>query len=323
MRFSFKFFVIFSFVLILASCVARAPRGPLKAPIYPLTEKSIELLGTRVVYVEGGEGEPVIFVHGVGGALLDWEKVLGYFSERYHIIALDQPGFGKSEKRMDYPYSIDNNARILLALMDSKGIEKANLVGNSMGGEVVAYFAIHFPERVNRLVLVDAAGALNIPALPGLPELVWLLAPAIDSLSNRSGANDPHKYDPERVQPNIAQAIYNSDEWWGCREAWRDIVYDIFILELKPELKKIKAPTLEIWGSNDPLLKFYSKWYFWQNIPNSELLIIPCADHTPQLSRPREFEQAVDLFLKDKPNPHYQIVGEKVNLREIRKGCPK
>ena len=298
-----------------ASCATmHKPRGPFNPPNYPLTEKSIELLGTRIVYVEAGKGAPLIFVHGVGGALLDWEKVLPYFAQRYHTIALDQPGFGKSEKKIDHPYSIDNNARTLLGLMDALGMQKANLVGNSMGGEVVAYFAVHYPERVDKLVLVDAAGALNLPNLPGMPELVWLLAPWIDSLSNRSGANDPHTYDPERVQPNIAQAIYNSDQWWGCREAWRDIVYDIFILDLKPDLKKILAPTLEIWGSKDPLLTVYSKWYFWENIPNSDLLIIPGGDHTPQLSKPREFEQAIDLFLQGKPNPDYQKRGQKVKL---------
>jgi pimeloyl-ACP methyl ester carboxylesterase len=256
----------------------------------------------------------VIFVHGVGGALLDWEKVLPWFAERYHVIALDQPGFGKSEKRIDYHYSIDNNARVLLALMDAKGIKKANLVGNSMGGEVVAYFAIHFPERVDKLVLVDAAGALNLPAAPLIPELIWLLAPWIDSMSNRSGSNDPHTDDPDRVKPNIAQAIYNSDEWWGCREAWRDNVYDIFRLELKPELKNIAAPTLEIWGSKDPLLPAYSKWYFWEHIPNSELLIIPGGDHTSQLSKPKEFKAAIDLFLQGKPNADYQKRGQKVIL---------
>ena len=283
-----------------------APRGLMKGPVYPLEEKSIELLGTRVVYVEGGEGKPLIFIHGVGGALLDWEKVLPFFAARYHTIALDQPGFGKSEKRLDYHYSIDNNARIVLALMEAKGIEKAYIVGNSMGGEVAAYFAVHFPERVDKLVLVDAAGALNLPFFPGLNELVWLLAPWIDSLSNRSGANDPHTDDPERVKPNIAQAIYHSDEWWGCRKAWSEEIFDIFRLELKPELKNISASTLEIWGANDPLLAVYSKWFFSENIPNSELLIIPGGDHTPQLSKPREFEAALDGFLQGKPNPDYQ-----------------
>jgi len=311
---------ILVFALILAGCAARSPRGPLKGPVYPLQEKSVELLGAKIVYVEGGVGETVIFVHGVGGALLDWEKVLPYFAQRYHTIALDQPGFGKSEKQMDYHYSIDNNAKILLGLMDAKGIQKAHIIGNSMGGEVAAYFAIHYPERVDKLVLVDAAGALNLPNLPGMPELIWLLAKPIDSLSNRSGSNDPHTYDPDRVQPNIAQAIYNSDEWWGCREAWRDDVYDIFRLDLKPELKKISAPTLEIWGSNDPLLKSYSKWYFWEQIPNSELLIIPGGDHTSQLSQPRAFEAAVDGFLQGKPNPAYAKKGEKVKLEKRSAG---
>ncbi len=315
-----KLLLVSVFAVILSGCAVRAPRGPIKGPVYPLQENSAELLGTRVVYVEGGVGETVIFVHGVGGALLDWEKVLPYFARRYHTIALDQPGFGKSEKRMDYHYSIGNNAKVLLALMDAKGIPKAYIVGNSMGGEVAAYFAIHYPERVDKLVLVDAAGALNLPDLPFIPELIWLLAKPIDSLSNRSGSNDPHTSDPERVQPNIAQAIYNSDEWWACREAWRDEVYDIFRLDLKPELKKISAATLEIWGSNDPLLKAYSKWYFWEQIPGSELLIIPGGDHTPQLSQPRAFESAVDGFLQGKPNPAYAKRGEKVRLEKKSAG---
>jgi pimeloyl-ACP methyl ester carboxylesterase len=311
---------IWAIVLLVANLAActhfHASRGPLKPPVYPLTEKSAELLGIRIVYVEGGQGEPVIFIHGVGGALLDWEKVLPYFAARYHTIALDQPGFGKSEKRTNYHYSIANNAAIVAALMDAKKIDKAYIVGNSMGGEVAAFFAIHYPERVKKLVLLDAAGALNTPYMPVLNEIVGMLAPWIYSMSNRGGSNDPHTNDPDRVKPNIAEAIYHSDEWWGCRKAWSDEIYDIFTLDLKQDIHKISAPTLEIWGSKDPLLPEYSKWFFWENIPGSELLIIPGGDHTSQLSKPREFEAAVDGFLQGKPNPAYQKRGEKVNLKK-------
>ena len=184
-----------------------------------------------------------------------------------------------------------------------------------MGGEVAAYFAIHYPERVEKLVLLDAAGALNTPYLPGVNELVWLVAPWIDSMSNRGGSNDPHTKDPDRVKPNIAEAIYHSDEWWGCRQAWRSEIYDIFTLDLEQDVHKISAPTLEIWGSKDPLLPFYSKWFFWENIPGSELLIIPGGDHTSQLSKPREFEAAVDGFLQGKPNPDYVKRGTKPTLK--------
>jgi pimeloyl-ACP methyl ester carboxylesterase len=306
--------IVILLTIFLGSCAARKTRGEFRPPVYPLTEKSVELLGTRVVYVEGGTGKPVVFIHGVGGAVLDWEKVLPYFAQRYDTIALDQPGFGKSEKKMDYPYSIDTNAKIVIALLDYKKIDKAFIVGNSMGGEVAAYLAIHYPERVEKLVLVDAAGALKVPHTCGVPQLAWLLGKPIYSMSVSIGSNDLHAADPERIQPNIATAIFKSDEWWGMREAWRDDFADIIKLDLKPELKKISAPTLVIWGSQDPLLKAHHKWMFWERIPGSELLIIKGGDHTPQLSKPREFEAAVDGFLSGVPNPDYQKRGERVIL---------
>src|SRR3954470_4811460 len=137
-------------------------------------QRFVEVDGRRVNVVELGEGEPaMVFVHGLAGSWQNWLENLPHFAATGHrVIAFDLPGFGVSEDPSE-KISIPGYGRHVDALLDRLGVGPAVLVGNSMGGFIAAEVAIQYPERVERLVLVSAAGLTveyqrNEPALGAL-----------------------------------------------------------------------------------------------------------------------------------------------------------
>ncbi|MEK7855765.1 MAG: alpha/beta hydrolase, partial [Acidobacteriota bacterium] len=122
-------------------------------------EKTVTVFGAKINYVEAGDpAKPkVILLHGLCGTILNWATNTGAIAQNYHVIALDQIGFGKSDKPM-LKYRIGTYADFLDKFMAELKIEKASLVGNSMGGWVASWMAIKYPNRVEKIVLADAAG---------------------------------------------------------------------------------------------------------------------------------------------------------------------
>jgi pimeloyl-ACP methyl ester carboxylesterase len=120
-------------------------------------QRWVTVLGSPVNVVEMGTGDPIVFVHGLVGSWQNWLENIPHFARDHRVVALDLPGFGASPMPAE-KISIAGYARILDALLGELGIDAACVVGNSMGGFIAAELAIAFPQRVERLVLVSAAG---------------------------------------------------------------------------------------------------------------------------------------------------------------------
>ena len=123
--------------------------------------------GWRLHFVSRGQGSPVVLLHGFMDSLQGWRGNVGCLAQRHRVIALDTPGFGCSERVLQPIYSLKQQARVLGEFLDLLGIERAALVGHSLGGSLAAQFTYDFPERVDRLVLEDAAVYLRIRARVG------------------------------------------------------------------------------------------------------------------------------------------------------------
>jgi pimeloyl-ACP methyl ester carboxylesterase len=121
-------------------------------------EKDATVLGFKLHYREAGRGAPVVLLHGLGGdGLSRWRPNIGPLAADFHVIALDQIGFGQSDKPLAN-YHVGMLAEFLVDFLKAIGISKASLVGNSLGASVAAYTAVHCPNMVDRLVLADGAG---------------------------------------------------------------------------------------------------------------------------------------------------------------------
>src|SRR5262245_3073432 len=121
-----------------------------------VTPRYVEAGGLRLRYVRRGSGPPLLLVHGFSSSIYTWAEALPLLAARHDVIAVDLPGFGGSE----IPARVDSNAsaEVLARVMDALGLARASLAGNSLGGALAAVTAARHPERVEKLVLIDAAG---------------------------------------------------------------------------------------------------------------------------------------------------------------------
>lgn len=258
------------------------------------TPKEVLIFGQKVQYVEAGAGPTVILLHGLGGSWQSWHFNIGALAEKYHVVALDQIGFGKSDKPF-VNYRIRTYVDFLDQFCKQLKIERATLVGNSMGGWIAAMFTASFPDRVDKLVLEDAAGyappkdfdtrvfyGLNPTTRAGMKILIakvfYSKAFQTDAFIDQSIAARLAAGDGYTIN-SITESIIRGEDYLD------DIV------------KKIKRPTLLIWGRQDGLVPLAEGERFNKDIAGSKMIVIEECGHVPNLEKPGEFNAAVLKFL--------------------------
>src|SRR5450432_784830 len=258
-------------------------------------EKDITVYGAKIHYAEAGSGPTVILLHGLGGNWTNWTYNIGALAANYHVVAPDQLGFGKSDKPL-INYSIGTYVDFLDQFCKQLKIERASLVGVSMGGWIVASYAIAFPEKVDRLVLVDAAG--YAPPRDFDSRTLYGLNP-----STRAGA----KVLSQKVFYN--QAIFGSDTAIDILLSGRIHAGDGYTINsiieslirgegfLDKRVQAIKQPTLVVWGRQDGLVLLADGERFKKEIANSTLVVFDQCGHVPNVEKAADFNAAVLKFL--------------------------
>jgi pimeloyl-ACP methyl ester carboxylesterase len=229
----------------------------------------------ELAYEVSGAGPPVVLVHGLSGSTRWWERNAPALARQFRVYVVDLAGFGNSRGQR---FVLAEGARALTKWMDALGIERASFVGHSMGGHIVADLAADFPERVERLVLVDAA------ALP-LDLRSWLPSPAmLEGL----------RYLPYRFLPVVlydalrAGAITLAGAFLSLARA-----------DISVKLGNIVAPTLIVWGENDLLVPASSGAALKQAIRGARLEVFPQTSHNPMWERAEWFNALVSAFLAE------------------------
>jgi pimeloyl-ACP methyl ester carboxylesterase len=260
------------------------------------TTKEITVFGQKINYVEAGTGPTVILLHGLGGSSQVWQFNIAALAEKYHVVVPDQIGFGKSDKPL-VNYRIRTYVDFLDQFCKQLKIERASLVGNSMGGWIATAYTAAFPDRVDKLVLVDAAGytppkdldtrtfyGLNPTTREGMKVLVakvfynklFLTDAAIDqSITARLAAGDGYTIN------SITESIIRGEDF------------------LDDTVKTIKRPTLLIWGRQDGLVPVAEGERFNKDIAGSKLVVFDQCGHMPQIEKAAEFNAAVLKFLSE------------------------
>ena len=270
-----------------------------------------EVSGASISYIDIGEGDeaPVLFVHGLGGRWRNWLENTPAVAQKRRVIALDLPGFGVSEMPAE-EISVSAHARVVEELCEHLGLGAVAVVGNSMGGFISAELAVEFPERVERLVLVDAAGM--VPALRHRARTAAVLevtgfmgarlAAAYPTLAARPGlrrlalgfvAARPEKLSADLaleavfapVTPAYRQALHATLGYlshdWGRR------------------LETVRCPTLVVWGDRDAIIPVGHAEEYAKLIPGARSLIIDGTAHIPMVERPRTFNRELLRFLAE------------------------
>ena len=300
--------------------------GPFLIPVPPLKEtvppeqladpdsQFADVNGLRVHYKMGGGGRPVlVLLHGFGASLFSWREVMAPLARLGTVIAFDRPAFGLSERPMPgewksvNPYRPEAQADLTVALLDELGVEKAVLVGNSAGGTIALLTALRYPERVQALVLVDAAVYANGPPtwirpLLYLPQIRRLGPLLVRSIQTRGEAilsmawHDPSKITPEIV---AGYKIPLQAENWD-RALW-ELTLASQVVPLGAELDKIRMPALVITGDDDRIVPAEQSVRLAHQLPNAKLVVIPACGHLPQEECPEAFLPAVADFLTRLP----------------------
>lgn len=271
----------------------------------------VELPGAAVNYAEIGEGEPILFVHGLAGCWRNWLENMPHFARRYRAIALDLPGFGDSPMP-SWDVSMPAYGRLLNELCERLGLERvAALVGNSLGGFVATEAAIEQPQRYERLVLVSAAGVslakakgrrfeaaartikAAAPLLLDADRDVWLNRPLGRRAAFGWVMRSPEKLRPELLKEQVKPGLDSE----GLVSAVASMVgYDS-----RQRLTEIEIPTLIVWGLSDRIVPVEAALRYHRLIPRSRLEIFERTGHVPMLERPRRFNALLDEFLEPEP----------------------
>jgi pimeloyl-ACP methyl ester carboxylesterase len=264
--------------------------------------------------IELGEGPPLVFVHGLSGSWPNWLEQLPVLADEHRVLAPDLPGFGHSPMPAG-EISIAGYARVLDGLLGALGIESAAVVGNSMGGFIGSELAISFPQRVERLVLVSAAGLSThneprtVRAMPALRRLDRVLAMSTAWLASKSDSVErrPRLRDatmnlvvahPSRLPAALAAEQLRGAGKPGFMQALAAVVeYDV-----SDRLPQIACPTLIVWGDRDRLITVRDADVFEELIPNSRKVIFEDTGHMAMLERPAAFNELLKGFLSEQPS---------------------
>ncbi len=276
----------------------------------------IEVDGNPINTIELGPEEdrgsqPLVFVHGLSGSWPNWLEQLPAFAATHRVIALDLPGFGHSPMPRQ-EISISGYARMLERLLGQLGIDAAAVVGNSMGGFIAAELAIAYPQRVERLVLVSAAGISthnhrgSVTALPAMRTLERSLMAAAawtasksDNVARRARLRDAALGVVVR-HPSKLEAALAAEQIRGAgKPGFMQGLEAVLHYEIRERLREIACPTLIVWGDRDRLISVRDADVFAELIPNSRKVVFGDTGHMSMLERPEAFNALLEEFLAE------------------------
>jgi pimeloyl-ACP methyl ester carboxylesterase len=267
-----------------------------------ITENSIYLNGININYRECGTGKTLLLVHGMGSSLV-WDKVIEPLSKHFRVIAIDLPGFGKSDKP-ENNYTIKYYVDFLSYFIQHKQLTEFYLAGLSLGGWITAEYVIENPNAVEKLILISSAGlkaiASNIryPVIYGIVKIIMKNFIFVIPRFLKKFLNGAY-YDKNMVTEEIYQKFRQYINSKGAKNAYMSVLKNVLRvnLEFEKNLCKIKIPTLIIWGENDPTFPIEYAKRFNEKIHGSVLKIIPECGHTVTIEKPEEFCRYLTDFI--------------------------
>ncbi|APW48583.1 alpha/beta hydrolase [Rhodoferax antarcticus] len=242
----------------------------------------------------------VLMVHGMGGSLHSWEPWAQAMAPELRVIRLDLPGSGLSSPDPTGDYSDQRSIDVILALMDHLQLEKASVVGHSIGGRMAWRLAATHPERVNKLVLVAPDGF----ASPGfeyakpvdVPSVLQLMRYALPKWLLRMNLKPAYANDSAMTDERITR-YYELMLAPGAREALIKRMQQTMLTDPLPLLIRITAPTLLVWGKQDAMIPFSNAANYTSAIAGSQLVALDGVGHLPQEEAAEASLPAVKAFL--------------------------
>lgn len=269
------------------------------------TSRSVQAGKHRIHYHEAGEGPPLVMIHGGGPGASGWgnyQRNIDVFAQNHRVLIPDLPGFAKSEKVEIRTSLYRYHADAIRAFMDAVGVEKAHIVGNSLGGAITLAFALDTPDRADRLILMGPGGGLQMfSPFPseGVKHLFTYYEGEGPTEEKLDRFLDCMVYDRSMITPELFQARLEASKAPGVAEGWPFKTNPRPILDpIWRDLDKVQHKTLLIWGRDDRTVMLDNSFIMLNQIPNVRLLILGKTGHWVQWERADEFNRFVSGFLE-------------------------
>ncbi len=253
----------------------------------------IQANNINLYYETRGEGQPLVFIHGLGSSTRDWESQIPEFSKSFQVITLDLRGHGQSDKPAG-PYTMQQFSDDLSGLLQALGVASAHIVGISLGGGIAFQFAIDHPTQVKTLTIVNSAPTLGDPAQ---------VKPEIDrrvGIVQQMGMRAMGQALAPNLFPKPEHAVLRETfiERWAENDprAYIEATRSMLDWNVVAQLGKIQCPTLVIAADQDYSPVAVKEAYI-KLMPNARLVVIPDAHHATPIERPAEFNAALAKFL--------------------------
>ncbi len=266
---------------------------------------SIVANGLATNYHDSGNGDPVLMIHGSGPgvtAFANWRLSMPVLAQNFRVIAPDMAGFGYTERPEGAQYSMDNWVSHALGLLDALKIERAHIVGNSFGGGLALALAIRAPERVNRMVLMGAAGT-PFKLTQGLDD-VWGYTP---SFENMRKIMDIFAYDRNLVSDELAKLRYEASIRPGYQESFASMFpaprqrWVDALASPEEALRALPHETLIIHGREDRVIPLSASLKLFELLAKSQLHVFGQCGHWTQIEHAQRFVRLVSDFFLEAP----------------------
>jgi len=273
-----------------------------------LDQKSVQVGNHKIEYLEGGQGDVILMIHGFGANKDNWLRFAKYFTESHRVIIPDLPGFGESTVLENESYDADNQATRLKEFLDTLNIPEAHITGNSMGGYIAAQFSSKYPETAVSAWLLNPLGVQDAEPSEMFKMFSQGLHPYVLPRNEKefkllmSKVFHSQPYTPEfviRALNKDFQRHYPSNE---------RIAFDIhkvkdgkiqFSYPIEESLKNYKNPLLVIWGDDDRILSADGLRAIKERRPETTAIMMKNMGHAPMIEAPGETADLIKKFLKE------------------------
>ena len=259
--------------------------------------------GIKTNYLEAGQGDPVVLIHGSGPGVTsyaNWRLVLPALAESFRVLAPDMVGFGFSERPATIDYGVQTWADQVVGLMDTLELSRAHLVGNSFGGAIALRVAAQHPDRVGKLVLMGSMG-VPFPITEGL-ERVWGYEP---SFENMRKVLDVFAYSRELVNDELAEVRYRGSIQPGFQESFAAMFpaprqrWVEAMCTPEADIRALPHRTLIVHGREDQVIPVQTSLRLMELIDNADLSVFSHCGHWSMIERTKDFNRSVSEFFCD------------------------
>ena len=300
-----------SMIFFVALLFTRCDRSPasLQADYARPPSAFLDLMGMQVHYRDQGnrsDSLPLVLLHGTGASLHTFDAWVEDLQRDRRVLRMDLPAFGLTGPFPDGDYRIDHYLRFLDSFLLATGIERCILGGNSLGGNIAWRYAARHPDKVARLVLIDAAGypltskriplAFSLARTPIIKELVPIFSPRFIVAASVENVYA----DPAKVTDALVDRYYELSLREGNRRAFVDRLNAPADAQPTEQLRTLRQPTLILWGQEDRLIPVAYAHRFASDLPDNQVYILPASGHVPMEESPSESLLPLRAFLEKK-----------------------